>query len=93
MGAEFTSADFQNDDQFLSGLEQTTEFNNLKAKVQTVVSKTTPRDTEPYRLKFWYPGQKELYVTSGHYAKYGADSFQPIHTPKEGEEFFLKPMN
>ena len=38
-------------------------------------------------------GQKELYVTSGHYAKYGADSFQPIHTPKDGEEFFLKPMN
>jgi len=38
-------------------------------------------------------GQKELYVTSGHYAKYGEDSFQPIHTPKEGEEFFLKPMN
>jgi len=38
-------------------------------------------------------GQKELYVTSGHYEKYGEDSFQPIHTPKEGEEFFLKPMN
>ncbi len=38
-------------------------------------------------------GQKELYVTSGHYAKYGADSFQPIHTPKEDEEFLLKPMN
>ena len=38
-------------------------------------------------------GQKELYVTSGHYAKYGADSFQPIHTPQEGEEFLLKPMN
>lgn len=38
-------------------------------------------------------GQKELYVTSGHYAKYGADSFQPIHTPREGEEFLLKPMN
>jgi threonyl-tRNA synthetase len=38
-------------------------------------------------------GQKELYVTSGHYAKYGADSFQPIHTPKDGEEFLLKPMN
>jgi threonyl-tRNA synthetase len=36
---------------------------------------------------------KELYVTSGHYAKYGADSFQPILTPDEGEEFFLKPMN
>ncbi|MDK7374275.1 MULTISPECIES: threonine--tRNA ligase [Weeksella] len=38
-------------------------------------------------------GQKELYVTSGHYAKYGADSFQPIQTPNEGEEFLLKPMN
>jgi len=38
-------------------------------------------------------GQKELYVTSGHYAKYGADSFQPIKTPAEGEEFLLKPMN
>ncbi len=38
-------------------------------------------------------GQKELYVTSGHYAKYGEDSFQPIKTPKEDEEFLLKPMN
>jgi threonyl-tRNA synthetase len=38
-------------------------------------------------------GSKNLYVTSGHYAKYGEDSFQPIKTPKEGEEFFLKPMN
>ena len=38
-------------------------------------------------------GQKELYVTSGHYAKYGKDSFQPITTPTEGEEFLLKPMN
>jgi threonyl-tRNA synthetase len=38
-------------------------------------------------------GQKELYVTSGHYAKYGEDSFQPIHTPKQDEEFLLKPMN
>ena len=38
-------------------------------------------------------GQKELYVTSGHYAKYGKDSFQPIYTPQEGEEFLLKPMN
>ena len=38
-------------------------------------------------------GRKELYVTSGHYAKYGKDSFQPIHTPKDGEEFLLKPMN
>ncbi len=38
-------------------------------------------------------GSKLLYVTSGHYAKYGQDSFQPIHTPEEGEEFLLKPMN
>ena len=38
-------------------------------------------------------GQKDLYVTSGHYAKYGKDSFQPIHTPEEGEEYLLKPMN
>ncbi|MFN4811305.1 MAG: threonine--tRNA ligase [Bacteroidia bacterium] len=38
-------------------------------------------------------GNKNLYVTSGHYEKYGADSFQPIRTPHEGEEFFLKPMN
>ena len=38
-------------------------------------------------------GGKELYVTSGHYAKYGKDSFQPIHTPQEGEEYMLKPMN
>ena len=38
-------------------------------------------------------GQKELWVTSGHYAKYGQDSFQPIHTPEEGEEYLLKPMN
>jgi len=38
-------------------------------------------------------GHKDLYVTSGHYEKYGADSFQPIHTPHQGEEFLLKPMN
>ena len=38
-------------------------------------------------------GNKNLYVTSGHYAKYGKDSFQPIHTPEEGEEYLLKPMN
>lgn len=38
-------------------------------------------------------GKKELYVTSGHYAKYGQDAFQPIRTPAENEEFFLKPMN
>ncbi len=38
-------------------------------------------------------GNKELYITSGHFAKYGADSFQPIHTPQENEEYLLKPMN
>ena len=38
-------------------------------------------------------GHKNLYITSGHYEKYGKDSFQPIKTPQEGEEFFLKPMN
>lgn len=38
-------------------------------------------------------GQKELYVTSGHYTKYGSSSFKPIKTPQEGEEFMLKPMN
>ena len=38
-------------------------------------------------------GKKELYITSGHYAKYGQDAFQPIKTPAENEEFFLKPMN
>ncbi|MEZ4981048.1 MAG: hypothetical protein R2769_05565 [Saprospiraceae bacterium] len=38
-------------------------------------------------------GKKELYETSGHWDKYGEDSFQPIHTPREGELFLLKPMN
>lgn len=38
-------------------------------------------------------GSKNLYVTSGHYAHYGKDSFQPIHTPEEDEEYMLKPMN
>ena len=54
-----------------------------------------PRGTQ-LRLKledFLKRIQKQLYVTSGHYAKYGKDSFQPIHTPQEGEEFLLKPMN
>lgn len=38
-------------------------------------------------------GNKQLYITSGHYEKYGKDSFQPIHTPEDGEEYLLKPMN
>jgi len=46
-----------------------------------------------YEMVMTHIGQKELYVTSGHYEKYGEDSFQPIRTPKDGEEFFLKPMN
>ncbi|MET4104877.1 threonine--tRNA ligase [Hymenobacter sp. UYP22] len=60
-------------------LEQFLRRAQLKAGYQPVV---TP-----------HIGSKELYVTSGHYEKYGADSFQPIKTPNPGEEFFLKPMN
>ena len=58
-----------------------------------------PRGTQ-LRLRFGYQqvmtphiGSKQLYITSGHWAKYGADSFRPITTPQEGEEFMLKPMN
>ncbi|MDG5798748.1 threonine--tRNA ligase [Marinilabiliaceae bacterium ANBcel2] len=64
----------------------------LRERLETFLKKV--------QLKYGYDpvitphiGQKELYVTSGHYAKYGADSFQPINTPAEGEEFLLKPMN
>ena len=60
-------------------LEQFLRKAQLKAGYQGVV---TP-----------HIGGKELYVTSGHYEKYGKDSFQPISTPNEGEEFLLKPMN
>jgi len=60
-------------------LEQFLRKAQLKAGYQAVV---TP-----------HIGSKELYVTSGHYEKYGKDSFQPISTPNEGEEFLLKPMN
>ncbi|MEL6606754.1 MAG: threonine--tRNA ligase [Bacteroidota bacterium] len=60
-------------------LEQFLREAQLKAGYQPVV---TP-----------HIGHKNLYVTSGHYEKYGQDSFQPIHTPHEGEEFLLKPMN
>lgn len=46
-----------------------------------------------YQVVTPHIGSKNLYVTSGHWAKYGKDSFQPIHTPQEGEEYLLKPMN
>jgi threonyl-tRNA synthetase len=55
--------------------------------------KKVQRDTGYEPVITPHIGQKELWVTSGHYAKYGKDSFQPIHTPQEGEEFLLKPMN
>ncbi|MBR4267299.1 MAG: threonine--tRNA ligase [Bacteroidales bacterium] len=66
----------------------------------TVLRETLTRFLAKIQKKYGYLqvitphiGQKELYVTSGHYAKYGKDSFQPIHTPNESEEFLLKPMN
>ena len=66
----------------------------------TVLRETLTRFLAKIQKKYGYQqvitphiGQKELYVTSGHYAKYGKDSFQPIHTPSENEEFLLKPMN
>ncbi|MBQ3657065.1 MAG: threonine--tRNA ligase [Bacteroidales bacterium] len=66
----------------------------------TVLRETLTRFLAKIQKKYGYLqvitphiGQKELYVTSGHYAKYGKDSFQPIHTPSEDEEFLLKPMN
>mgnify|MGYP005843082829 CR=1 FL=1 len=61
------------------GLEQFLRKAQLKAGYQPVI---TP-----------HIGCKDLYITSGHYEKYGQDSFQPIHTPHQGEEFLLKPMN
>lgn len=52
------------------------------------------QEKQGYQMVFTpHIASKNLYITSGHYAKYGADSFQPIKTPKEGEEFLLKPMN
>ena len=66
----------------------------------TILRETLTRFLAKIQKKYGYQqvitphiGQKELYVTSGHYAKYGKDSFQPIHTPSENEEFLLKPMN
>jgi threonyl-tRNA synthetase len=64
----------------------------LREKLQQFLQKA---QTESGYLPVITPhiGHKNLYVTSGHYEKYGKDSFQPIKTPQEGEEFFLKPMN
>lgn len=64
----------------------------LRQRLQDFLQKT---QTESGYLPVITPhiGHKNLYVTSGHYEKYGKDSFQPIKTPQEGEEFFLKPMN
>ncbi len=55
--------------------------------------RTVQRESGYEQVMTPHIGNKELYVTSGHYAKYGKDSFQPIHTPDENEEFLLKPMN
>lgn len=55
--------------------------------------KTIQREFDYEQVITPHIGHKQLYVTSGHYAKYGKDSFQPIKTPEDGEEFLLKPMN
>ncbi|MFT3738231.1 MAG: threonine--tRNA ligase [Breznakibacter sp.] len=64
----------------------------LRERLENFLKKVQ-REHEYLQVITPHIGQKELYVTSGHYAKYGKDSFQPIHTPVEGEEFLLKPMN
>ncbi len=64
----------------------------LRERLENFLKKVQ-RDTGYEPVITPHIGQKELWVTSGHYAKYGKDSFQPIHTPQEGEEFLLKPMN
>ncbi len=64
----------------------------LRERLQNFLKKV--QKTHGYDLVMTpHIGQKQLYVTSGHYEKYGRDSFQPISTPQEGEEFLLKPMN
>ncbi len=64
----------------------------LRERLENFLAKGSKRKwlSAGYYTSHW---TKELYITSGHYAKYGKDSFQPIHTPAEGEEFLLKPMN
>jgi len=64
----------------------------LRERLENFLKKVQ-RDTGYEPVITPHIGQKELWVTSGHYAKYGKDSFQPINTPQEGEEFLLKPMN
>lgn len=64
----------------------------LRLKLEDFLKKIQKR-FEYQQVMTPHIGSKLLYVTSGHYAKYGQDSFQPIHTPEEGEEFLLKPMN
>ncbi len=64
----------------------------LRERLENFLKKVQ-RDTGYEPVITPHIGQKELWVTSGHYAKYGKDSFQPIKTPQEGEEFLLKPMN
>ena len=64
----------------------------LKERLQQFLQKAQ-MDTGYLPVITPHIGHKNLYVTSGHYEKYGKDSFQPIKTPQEGEEFFLKPMN
>jgi len=64
----------------------------LRERLENFLKKVQ-RDTGYEPVITPHIGQKELWVTSGHYAKYGKDSFQPIQTPQEGEEFLLKPMN
>ncbi len=64
----------------------------LRERLENFLKKVQ-RDTGYEPVITPHIGLKELWVTSGHYAKYGKDSFQPINTPQEGEEFLLKPMN
>jgi threonyl-tRNA synthetase len=64
----------------------------LRERLQSFLQKAQ-MDTGYLPVVTPHIGNKNLYITSGHYEKYGKDSFQPIHTPEEGEEFMLKPMN
>lgn len=64
----------------------------LRKKLEEFLSKAQKKQGYEFVISP-HIGAKELYVTSGHWDKYGADSFQPIKTPNEGEEFLLKPMN